>query len=385
MAEKIAVIINFNKEDWLGGYNYFKNFFKFLKKFQKKYEPVLILDKISRLNNDNFFSNFKIIVTPFVSNQNLFLKIFNKALIIVFGKSFLLENFYLKNQIKILTHSGYLGRNSQIKNFPWFPDFQELHFPDNFSLKQRILRRINLLISYKNSTNILISSDTVMNDLKKISYAAYKKAKLIKHTVDIPERKKILSKNLIKKKFKIANNFFYLPNAYWKHKNHILVLKALKFLKVKPLIVSTGKFYDHRNPKHSEYILDIIKKFNLGKYYKHLGIVSENEMYSLLYHSLALINPSKSEGWSNTVEQAKVMRKTVLLSNNNVHKEQKCKNFYYFNADDYKSLSYLLKNHSKTKHRNHAFEKLNIYEVKKNQKNFIDNFLKIITESQSKI
>ena len=58
MTEKVAVIINFNKEDWLGGYNYFKNFFKFLKKFQKKYEPVLILDKISRLNNDNFFSNF---------------------------------------------------------------------------------------------------------------------------------------------------------------------------------------------------------------------------------------------------------------------------------------------------------------------------------------
>jgi hypothetical protein len=28
MTEKIAVIINFNKKDWLGGYNYFKNFFR---------------------------------------------------------------------------------------------------------------------------------------------------------------------------------------------------------------------------------------------------------------------------------------------------------------------------------------------------------------------
>ena len=376
--KKIAIIINFNKEDWLGGYNYFKNFFKFLKKYQNQFEPVLILDKLSRLNNDNFFLNYKIITTPLVSNQNLYLKILNKILIFFIGKSFILENFYIKNKIDILTHSGYLGRNSVIKSFPWFPDFQELYFPENFSFKQRILRRINIIMSYKNSTNILISSNSVMNDLKKISFFAYKKAKLIKHTVDIPKRNKIFSKNFIKKKFGIYKDYFFLPNAYWKHKNHIVVLKALSILKIKPLIISTGKFYDHRAPRYSNYILDTIKIFKLEKNYKHIGIVSEEEMYSLLYHSLALINPSKSEGWSNTVEQAKLLKKKVILSNIPVHLEQKSSNFIYFKSNNHKQLSSILVKHSKKMTTESPFNNKNLNKIKENQKLFINRFLEIV-------
>lgn len=376
--KKVAIIINFNKEDWLGGYNYFKNFFKFLKKYQKEFQPVLIVDKISRLNNDNFFNDYKIIISKLVSDQFFFLKIFNKILIFFFGKSFILEKFYSNNKIEILTHSGYLGRNSIIKSFPWFPDFQEFQFPENFSLKQRILRKINLIMSYKNSTKILISSNSVMKDLKKISLHGYKKAELIKHTVDIPKKKAILDKSFLKKKFNINKNYFYLPNAYWTHKNHIVVLKALKNLKVKPLIISTGRFYDHRAPQHSNYILNIIKNFNLDKNYRHLGIVSENEMYSLLYYSLALINPSKSEGWSNTVEQAKLLKKKVILSNIPVHLEQKSKNFIYFNPNDYIHLSKILKNCSKKKIPKFAFKSQNISEIKGYQKKFIDKFLEIV-------
>jgi hypothetical protein len=377
-VKKIAIIINFNKEDWLGGYNYFKNFFKFLKKHQNQFEPVLILDKLSRLNNDNFFLNYKIITTPLVSNQNLYLKILNKILIFFIGKSFILENFYIKNKIDILTHSGYLGRNSLIKSFPWFPDFQELYFPENFSFKERILRRINIIMSYKNSTNILISSNSVMNDLKKISFLAYKKAKLIKHTVDIPKRNKIFSKNFIKKKFGIYKDYFYLPNAYWKHKNHIVVLKALSILKIKPLIISTGKFYDHRAPRYSNCILDTIKIFKLEKNYKHIGIVSEEEMYSLLYHSLALINPSKLEGWSNTVEQAKILKKKVILSNITVHLEQKSSNFIYFNSNNHKQLSSILVKHSKKITTESPFNNKNLNKIKENQKLFINRFLEIV-------
>jgi hypothetical protein len=377
-VKKIAIIINFNKEDWLGGYNYFKNFFKFLKKHQNKFEPVLIIDKLSRLNNDNFFLNYKIITTPLVSNQNLYLKILNKILIFFIGKSFILENFYIKNKIDILTHSGYLGRNSVIKSFPWFPDFQELYFPENFSFKQRILRRINIIMSYKNSTNILISSNSVMNDLKKISFLAYKKAKLIKHTVDIPKRNKIFSKNFIKKKFGIYKDYFFLPNAYWKHKNHIVVLKALSILKIKPLIISTGKFYDHRAPRYANYILDTIKIFKLEKNYKHIGIVSEEEMYSLLHHSLALINPSKSEGWSNTVEQAKLLKKKVILSNITVHLEQKSSNFIYFKSNNHKQLSSILVKHSKKMTTESPFNNKNLNKIKENQKLFINRFLEIV-------
>ena len=42
-----------------------------------------------------------------------------------------------------------------------------------------------------------------------------------------------------------------------------------------------------------------------------------------MYHSIALINPSKFEGRSSTVEQGKSMGEKIILSTIPVHKEQK--------------------------------------------------------------
>ena len=64
-----------------------------------------------------------------------------------------------------------------------------------------------------------------------------------------------------------------------------------------------------------------------------------NDLLSLIAYSIAVINPSKSEGWSSTVEQAKSYGKMVLLSNLKVHKEQNPKRNFFFKTDDVKNLS----------------------------------------------
>jgi hypothetical protein len=101
-------------------------------------------------------------------------------------------------------------------------------------------------------------------------------------------------------------------------------------------------------------------------------------MYSLLYHSLALINPSKSEGWSNTVEQAKLLKKKVILSNIPVHLEQKSSNFIYFNSNNHKQLSSILVKHSKKITTESPFNNKNLNKIKVNQKLFINRFLEIV-------
>src|SRR5690606_26082660 len=40
------------------------------------------------------------------------------------------------------------------------------------------------------------------------------------------------------------------------------------------------------------------------------------------FHSVAVINPSLFEGWSSTVEEAKALGKSVILSNIPAHVEQ---------------------------------------------------------------
>jgi glycosyltransferase involved in cell wall biosynthesis len=54
----------------------------------------------------------------------------------------------------------------------------------------------------------------------------------------------------------------------------------------------------------------------------------------LLRASLALINPSRFEGWSTTVEEAKSFGVPLILSDIDVHREQTGGTARYFGVDD---------------------------------------------------
>ena len=105
-----------------------------------------------------------------------------------------------------------------------------------------------------------------------------------------------------------------------------------------------------------------IKENNLSENYKILGIIPFIDMLSLMFHSIAVLNPSKSEGLSNSVEQAKTFKKNTILSNIPVHKEQKEKNFFYFNSDDSKKLAFLIYKNFKNRKKN---KKKNLSNIKK--------------------
>jgi len=262
-----------------------------------------------------------------------------------------------------LSHSGWIGKRSKVLSFPWIPDFQELHLPENFSFLDKVIRRARVFFCTHFSTKILVSSKTVKRDLKSISIQGEKNSLLIKHSVDIPPRSQLKTFSYLKKKYKIENDYFFLPNHYWKHKNHIVVLKALSINieKIKFQIISTGNISDHRHPKYIEKIKKYILEKKLGNKYKVLKVIPYIDMMSLMYHSIALINPSKSEGWSNTVEQAKAMNKKIILSYINVHIEQKDKNCFFFNPNDFKKLNLVLKDQffKYKKNRNNFFKKYN--------------------------
>ena len=68
-------------------------------------------------------------------------------------------------------------------------------------------------------------------------------------------------------------------------------------------------------------------------------MIDRNDLFNLIYHSLGVIQPSKSEGESGSVEMAKSFNKITLLSSIDVHKEQRPTRSYFYNIDDYKKLS----------------------------------------------
>jgi len=65
-----------------------------------------------------------------------------------------------------------------------------------------------------------------------------------------------------------------------------------------------------------------------------VGMIPLPHVYALLRAATALINPSRFEGWSTTVEEAKFFGVPMILSDIDVHREQTGGKARFFGVDD---------------------------------------------------
>src|SRR6202042_2081069 len=75
--------------------------------------------------------------------------------------------------------------------------------------------------------------------------------------------------------------------------------------------------------------------------FRYLGMIPLAHVYALLRSSTALINPSRLEGWSTTVEEAKSFGVPMILSDIDVDREQTGGAARDFGAGDAEALAYL--------------------------------------------
>ena len=64
-----------------------------------------------------------------------------------------------------------------------------------------------------------------------------------------------------------------------------------------------------------------------------------SDVIALMRYSVAVINPSLFEGWSTTVEEAKSLGKSILLSDIPVHREQSPVRGHFFKANSAEQLA----------------------------------------------
>lgn len=351
---KVAFILNFKKNNWLGGYNLVKNLILGINKFfPKEVKIAIVVDhkyNLKDLKDFKKLKNTQIIENDLFTNTNFFKRNFFKFLSILFGKNIFYENFLIKNQINFVSHiniyskSFIIGKKSFSKSITLIPDFQHFYFKKNFSMKKVFFRNLNIYLSILFSNKILLISKDAKKDLLNFFHCTKKKIQVIEPSFDPHDHKSVLTLKQLKKKYEINTNFFYLPNHYWKHKNHNLVLKALQFLKLKNklkniFIISTGNKNENQDKKVFNDVQKFIKKNDLVNNYKYLGVVEYKDVMSLMLHSTAVINPSEFEGRSSTVEQGDLIGKKILLSNIKIHKEQNPSRAYYFDTHDFKALA----------------------------------------------
>jgi glycosyltransferase involved in cell wall biosynthesis len=171
----------------------------------------------------------------------------------------------------------------------------------------------------------ICSSETAAKDLRAGSPQHAEKIRVLRFVAGLLHGGALPEAGALRARYAIDAQYVHLPNQFWAHKNHEVIVEALGRLKASGrsvTVVATGLMEDPRQPQHVEKLMQRVARDGLEKLFRPLGVVPYRDMLGLMRHAVAVINPSLFEGWSTSVEEAKSMGKAVVLSDIPVHREQ---------------------------------------------------------------
>lgn len=344
---KVGFIGSVSKE-WMGGLNYFKNLLFAINSIEEKeLEMFVFVGKKIDIKTKRMFQEYATVIEDSIFDRKSIKWFLSKIGQKIFKTNILLENILKKHSIQILSHAAITNLKT-IKTINWIPDFQHIHLPQMFSEKEIQNRNNNFLKLIRDSDLIVLSSFDALKDMKKFVPNYEDKARVLQFVSQPNNRYFELDehdKSLLLQKYEIKDDFFYIPNQFWKHKNHMMIFEAISELKkdgIEINIVCTGYLGDYRNKTYIDDAREFIKSNNLEDNIKLLGLVDYEDVFALIKFSKAVINPSLFEGWSSTVEECKSVGKNMILSDLDVHKEQ-YPNAVFFKRDSIESLKEVLK------------------------------------------
>ena len=334
----------FGVSDWIGGRNYLANLLAALHALPAPRIAPLVITRTSDAGMmSSFFPCTRILGTTLCEKWHP-AWIARKLSARLTSRDGLLRHLLLKNDVSILSHffvDG-IGSSTNTPLMGWIADFQHVHLPAFFSEKERRWRDRRFLQICEESRSVILSSNAARADMEAFAPRYADKAKVLQFVASPVWAHAETPVEALRKKYSFDEPYLLIPNQFWAHKNHRLVVSALKILKTRGkrvLILATGSTNDNRNPGYFDEFMQFAERCDVLDRFRILGVIPFEDLSALLFHSMALINPSRFEGWSSTVEEAKAVGKTVLLSDIPVHREQNPEFSFYFNPDDPETLA----------------------------------------------
>ncbi|MDG2432915.1 glycosyltransferase [Flavobacterium sp.] len=342
---RIGIIYSYD-ENWIGGTYYYQNLIQSLNLLPDDEKPFIVILS----NAAASFESIKLLHYPYISYQlinqthSLSQRVSNK-LKRIFVKNWVYQSAKINFDIDVLFQPSEINLPNTIKkHLYWIPDFQELHLPHLFSQEYLAYRKQSQEAILGSTHHILFSSEDAKSDFKRLYPTAMSHCYVVNFAVFHPDYLSYV-KTELGQKYQIDMNvpFFFSPNQFWKHKNHIVLLQALKMIKETThynfQILFSGKEFDPRNPTYFEEIKEYVIENNLNDCVRFLGFIDRGEQLFFMKNAVAVIQPSLFEGWSSVVEDAKAMNQNLIVSNLRVHKEQLGDQAFYFDPLDPKQLA----------------------------------------------
>ncbi|MEM4655048.1 MAG: glycosyltransferase family 1 protein [Thermosphaera sp.] len=201
-----------------------------------------------------------------------------------------------------------------IKTVVVIHDLAFKQYRETLSFGQYFIRRVFLRFSLKAAWKIIALTNSMKEEIIKEYPFAREKMIVIYSGVDFEKSTKARVESNFKKECFIRVPYIYYPASFYKHKNHITLLKAFARLKAEVMgpinLVLTGL-------KTSWYfsVQKVIRELDLVDSVKYLGFVSESEKDLLYSRALFLVFPSLYEGFGFPVLESMTHKCPVLASN----------------------------------------------------------------------
>jgi len=252
--------------------------------------------------------------------------------------------FVLANKIDILyplLSYDEFHNSIPCKTVYWIPDFQHKILPQFFSQQELDSRNIQFEAIVRNAKHLILSSNDALTHFKRFYPDSQVRTSLLQFK-SIIEKNKLPSLGTIRLKYDMPESYFMVANQFWAHKNHKVVLEAILCSKkagVNVCVVFSGKPYDKRQPEYFDHLLSFIQANSLENSVFMVGFIPRLDQLALMKGSTAVIQPSKFEGWSTVIEDAKSLNKIVICSSIAIHQEQLGDKGIYFEQNDSDGLS----------------------------------------------
>jgi glycosyltransferase involved in cell wall biosynthesis len=242
----------------------------------------------------------------------------------------------------VFQNSVWFGLRFGLPTLAWIPDTQHRYLPHLFDRATWLKRDMGYRAMSLAATQVMVSSEDVRRDCEK--YYRWSRGKITVVPFAIKAVPAATQPELqdAQARYKLPARFFYLPSQFWKHKNHLLVVEAVRQLRDRGIdvaVVTSGNMMDNRHFEYPESVVRTVKDAGLDDRISFLGFIPRSDISLLMQLSVGVISASLFEGWSTVVEEAKSLGTPLLLSDLRVHREQAPHPVSYFDPQDAGALA----------------------------------------------
>jgi len=230
-----------------------------------------------------------------------------------------------RSGVDVFFGSTVLFKYPGIGTLSWLPDFQHVHLPEMFTDEERRDRDEEFRQSALAATRVILPCNAARDDFEAFLPKFVYKVRVTHPLSYIPEAIYQIDPRHLLELYHLPEKFIYLPNQFWRHKNHQAIFETLKILKnrgIKITVVCSGYPGDYRDAAYFANLWEKVSHWNVRDQIIYLGMIPRQHVLLLMRQCVSVLNPSLFEGWGMSVDEARSLGKQVIVSDIAAHREQ---------------------------------------------------------------